>query len=334
MLVAAYHRHAVLTSTVLRPILALPLSLVLACSDDPTVEPVGETTGDSTTESTSTTSSTSSADSTDTSSTSTGSPPPPVTEGELTILAYNVAGLPDGVSQSMPIEYTPQISPLLNLYDLALVQEDFAYHDLLIADAEHPYQSDPHPASNPRKLEFGDGLNEFSQYSFAPLDRVTWAECNGTIDSGSDCLTIKGFFAATHTFAEGILVDVYDLHMDAGGSPGDVAARDVQVAQLVAHIDANAGGRPIIVVGDTNMDEADEPSFQALLDGAGLVDVCRALDCGDEYRIDRVLVRSSASIELLPVAWAVDDRFVDPDGNQLSDHEPVGVTIGWRWLGE
>jgi hypothetical protein len=322
------------TATVVRPILALLSSLALACTDDTTAGPVGETTGDSTSESTSTSSSTSSADTTDATSSSTGAPPPPVTEGELTLLAYNVAGLPDGVSQSMPIEYTPQISPLLNLYDLALVQEDFAYHDLLIADAEHPYQSDPHPASNPRELEFGDGLNEFSQYPFGPLDRVTWVECNGTIDSGSDCLTIKGFFAATHTLSEGIDVDVYDLHMDAGGSAGDIAARDAQVAQLVAHIEANAGDRPVIVAGDTNMDEADEASFQALVDGAALVDVCRALDCGEEYRIDRVLVRSSALIELTPVAWEVDDRFVDPDGNQLSDHEPVGVTIGWRWVGE
>jgi len=31
-------------------------------------------------------------------------------------------------------------------------------------------------------------------------------------------------------------------------------------------------------------------------------------------------------------AWVVDDRFVDPDGNDLSDHEAVGVTIAWRWI--
>jgi len=170
----------------------------------------------------------------------------------------------------MPIEYMPQISPLLNLYDLALVQEDFAYHDLLVVDAGHPYQSDPHPMADPQAFAYGDGLNEFSQFAFGPLDRVTWAECNGQLDSGSDCLTIKGFFAATHTLAEGIEVDVYDLHMDAGGSAEDVAARDAQVAQLVAHIEARAGDRPVIV---------------------------------------------------------------DPDGNDLSDHEAVGVTIGWRWHG-
>lgn len=269
----------------------------------------------------------------DTTDATTGVPTPPVTEGEFTLLSYNVAGLPDGVSGSMPVEYTPLISPLLNLYDLALVQEDFAYHVELSADAEHPYQSTPHPEWDPEALAFGDGLNEFSQFPFDEPDRVTWAECNGTLDSGSDCLTIKGFFAATHTLSEGIVVDVYNLHMDAGGSPGDVAARDAQVAQLLAHIEAGAGDRPVIVAGDTNMDEEDEPSLQALIDGAGLVDVCRALACGEEYRIDRVLVRSSANIELVPVAWAIDGAFVDDEGNDLSDHEAVGVTIGWRWIG-
>ncbi len=322
-----------LTPLAIRRSASLSLVPLLACG-----RPSGDCTTAHTSESNATvdasSSFSSSVDTTDaSSSTGTPPPPPPVTEGELTVLSYNVAGLPDGVSQSMPIEYTPQISPLLNLYDLALVQEDFAYHDLLVADAEHPYQSEPHPSSNPRELMFGDGLNEFSQFPFGPLDRVTWVECNGTVDSGSDCLTIKGFYAATHTLSEGIDVDVYDLHMDAGGSEGDIAARDAQVAQLVAHIEANAGDRPVIVAGDTNMDEEDEASFQALVDGAGLVDVCRALDCGEEYRIDRVLVRSSATIELTPVAWEVDDRFVDPEGNQLSDHEAVGVTIGWRWLG-
>lgn len=317
------------------------LSLLVACGGD---DATGDGEGPSESSSGAADSSTSTApgdtttsnDPTTTSATettTTGATPPPVTEGELTLLTYNVAGLPDGVSQSMPIEYTPQISPLLNLYQVALVQEDFAYHDLLVADAEHPYQSDPHPVSDPEALEFGDGLNAFSQFELGALDRVTWAECFGTVSNGSDCLTSKGFFATTMTLSEGIDVIVYDLHMDAGGSEGDIAARDVQVGQLIAHIAANAGDLPVIVAGDTNMDEEDEASLQVLLDATGLVDVCRALDCGEEYRIDRVFVRSTALVELEPTAWEVDDRFVDPEGNQLSDHEAVGVTIAWRWLG-
>lgn len=279
-----------------------------------------------------TTTSTSAATSADGSSSSGAPEPPPVTEGTVRLLTYNVAGLPEGISGSMPAEYIPQISPLLNLYELALVQEDFAYHEELTAQAEHPYQSEPHPDADPANAMFGDGLNEFSQFPFAPLDRVTWVECNGQLDSGSDCLTIKGFFRATHSLAEGVEVDVYDLHMDAGGSPEDQAARDAQVAQLVDFIAESSAERAVIVAGDTNMDEADESQLQALLDGAGLVDVCRALACGDEYRIDRVMVRDGGHVELTPTSWMIDAAFVDPEGNDLSDHEAVGVELAWRWV--
>lgn len=263
----------------------------------------------------------------------TGEPAPPVTQGTLQLLTYNVAGLPEGLSGSMPVLYIPQISPLLNQYELALVQEDFAYHDELAAAAEHPYQSEPHPDVDVENYVLGDGLNEFSQYAFGPLERVAWKQCNGQLDMGSDCLTDKGFYRSVHTLAEGIEVDVYNLHMDAGSSPADIAARDVQVMQLVEYISSHSQDRAVIVAGDTNMDEEDEASLQALLLGAGLTDVCRALDCGDEYRIDRVLYRSSQQIALTPMAWAIDASFVDPMGNALSDHEALGVVIGWEWTG-
>jgi hypothetical protein len=41
---------------------------------------------------------------------------------ELSVLTYNVAGLPAEVSGSDPVANHPQISPLLNGYDLVLVQ--------------------------------------------------------------------------------------------------------------------------------------------------------------------------------------------------------------------
>jgi hypothetical protein len=37
----------------------------------------------------------------------------------------------------------------LNDYDVVVVQEDFAFHDQLIVDVDHPYQSDPKPYPYP-----------------------------------------------------------------------------------------------------------------------------------------------------------------------------------------
>lgn len=321
------------------PACLLPLLVATACGDAGSTADIGSTAAEATGESGDPTPTTGAED-TDTDAgtgsetgSGTGEPTPPVTQGTLQLLTYNVAGLPEGISGSMPTMYIPQISPLLNQYELALVQEDFAFHEELAAAAEHPYQSEPHPDLDVENFVLGDGLNEFSQYAFEPPLRVAWAQCNGQLDMGSDCLTDKGFYRAVHTLAEGIEVDVYNLHMDAGGSPGDIAARDAQVAQLVEYIAAHSQGRAVIVAGDTNMDEEDEASLQALLMGAGLTDVCRALDCPEAYRIDRVLYRSSEQIALTPMAWAIDASFVDPMGNALSDHEALGAVIGWAWTG-
>jgi len=63
------------------------------------------------------------------------------TSGEFTLLTYNVAGLPQGISPSNPKKNIPLISPKLNKFEIALVQEDFVYHNELKSKTNHPYQS-------------------------------------------------------------------------------------------------------------------------------------------------------------------------------------------------
>jgi endonuclease/exonuclease/phosphatase family metal-dependent hydrolase len=249
------------------------------------------------------------------------------TEGAFDLLTYNVAGLPEGISGSNPVANHPQISPLLNQYDIALVQEDFAYHDLLSQDAEHPHQSVPkEPGAFP---DMGDGLNRFSVFPFGELLREAWEQCSGFVGAANDCLTSKGFSVAATELAPGVLVDIYNLHMDAGGGAEDVAARDAQTQQMLATIESRSAGMAIIVAGDTNMGSDDEASLQMLLQGAQLEDACRVLACGENSRIDRIMFRSSDQIELSAESWRVDTSFVDGDGNDLSDHEAVGVDFSW-----
>jgi len=253
------------------------------------------------------------------------------TEGTATVLTYNVAGLPQGISSSNPVEYIPLISPLLDSYDLVLAQEDFWYHHELLSQTHHPYISYP-SREMPTYIDIGDGLNRFSVFPFGAFERVAWGMCFGSVDCASDCLATKGFSVATTLLADGAEVDVYNLHAEAGGCDGDEIAREFGILRLLDFVQVRSAGRAIIMGGDFNLhvdsDAVDSALYQRLVDGLALRDTCRELGCGDG-RIDRLLVRSSDSLTLTPLTWAVPPEFVAPDGTPLSDHEPVMIEVRW-----
>ncbi len=252
--------------------------------------------------------------------------------GNFSILTYNVAGLPEGISSSHPIKNTSMISPRLNAFDIVLVQEDFSYHKKLRSKAEHPYISGPGTDGI-----LGDGLGRFSNFSMTEVEHVAWEECYGTLGYANDCLTPKGFSSATHEIAPGVFMDIYNLHMDAGSSPGDRAARAVQMDQLIAAIRKKSAGKAVIVAGDWNLSgtrEKDLALLDKLLTGEQLTDSCRSLSCGEE-RIDRILFRGNDSIKLKAVVYKVElDRFTNKKGKPLSDHDAVSVVFEWEYTGE
>ena len=253
--------------------------------------------------------------------------------GELTVLTYNVAGLPEGISGSHPERNTPQISPRLNAFDLVLVQEDFWYHEQLIEDDAHPYRSEPW--RTPAVLDdIGDGLNLFSRWPFADYEHVSWGACSGQGDCGSDCLAKKGFTFARLTLAPGAEVDVYNLHMEAGDCPQDVILREQNAKLLGDTILMRSRDRPVIVGGDFNLHEEDPIDYAVLtglLEQTGLSDACRALAC-TRPQIDRVLFRSGGSLTLTAEGLQVHDDFVDATtGEQLSDHKPVSAALRYEY---
>ncbi len=248
--------------------------------------------------------------------------------GRLSLLTYNVAGLPELVSGSDPEVNTGLISPLLNHYDVALVQEDFSYHGLLTSQARHPYRSEPMQSS---LALMPDGLNLFSRFALGWVHRVRWAQCNGYLGAASDCLADKGFSYTELTLAPGVTVDVYNLHAEAGRSPLDVDVRRANFEQLAQYIHARSQNRAVILAGDTNLPLSsvrDGETLARFMESTGLSDACRRFGCGDE-RLDRVLLRGSQELELEVLGWWTDRRFVDVDGAPLSDHLAVGVELGW-----
>ncbi len=314
-----------------------------ACGSDPAPADGGTT---STTEASGTSSSSASAESstssasegsTSSASESTGSSSGgstgsgPVASGSFELLTYNVAGLPQGISSSDPERYMPQISPLLDAFDVVVVQEDFWYHDELVTDVTHPYQSVP-MFIDPVEKGIGDGLNRFSQFPFEPVERVRWYACNGTTDCSSDCLAKKGWSFSRTELGENTTVDLYNLHMEAGGCPEDLEIRTQAALDLADAIAERSSGRAVIVAGDFNLRASDPEDVEPLMlifDGAGLSDACLVVECGDE-RIDKVLVRDGNRVALEVQGWRIPPEFVDADdGAPLSDHLPVAVQLGF-----
>lgn len=286
-------------------------------------------------------------------------------DGKFRALTYNVAGLPEALSGSSPENNTKLIGPKLNEFDLVLLQETWktpepnplaptrVYFEILESQSTHKYVS-PMPrqplGTDPKRPSalLADGLAFFSDIPMGDVTRTAWTGCFGgadTSDHGAgDCLAMKGFAVTTITLAEGAQVDVYNLHGEAGSSPEDQKLQAEDYAQLAAYIASHSEGKAIILGGDTNLhiepgpknpqDVADAKIWSQFLSSTGLTDACAQPGCDDTARIDKFAYRSGKGVDLGVVTYSVEDkRFTDAKGEQLSDHEALSVTFGWRRTG-
>ncbi|GAB3659730.1 hypothetical protein GCM10027589_21000 [Actinocorallia lasiicapitis] len=264
--------------------------------------------------------------------------------GTFSAITYNVAGLPEPLS-SAPyprLEAHLTIGSRLGAYDVVNVQEDFNYHWALYWNNTHPHRT---WSSGP--VPFGSGLNTMARYPVTGLKRVTWAKC---YINEADCLTPKGFTFSRIQLADGVSFDLYNLHADAGGDPGDVKARNAGLAQLTSYLAERSAGRAVVIMGDTNT-RYTRPgeNFSAFVRDNALTDPwvalkqsgveptpatppagCTATDRERCESIDKILYRSSPALTLNPTAYAnVAAQFLRADGQPLSDHDPITVTFTW-----
>lgn len=257
--------------------------------------------------------------------------------GSFSAVTYNIAGLPQGVS-SAPSERqsaTQLISCYVNQFDIVNVQEDFNYHAALYDTCDnHPFRS---PTSG--GAAFGSGLNTMSRFWYDDWERVKWNACNGV-----DCLTPKGFTLARVRVAEGVFVDVYNLHTQAQTENADLAARRANILQLAGYIESVSAGRAVIVMGDTNTRYTREGDNIRELVNRGFTDVWLsqlrsgnvpgvgdALVCNPPTTsptceiVDKVLYRDNGFVGLAPTAYSVRDDAKNAAGQDLSDHPPLQV---------
>lgn len=256
---------------------------------------------------------------------------------DLSVVSYNVHGLPAWIAFDDPDARIPEIGRLLAGYDVAMVQEEWSYADLLSASAGF---SSRIPGSGPRSPwlarlrsfcgDCGSGLALFSRL---PRESVlaSAAEpfdlCNDWLLSGSDCFATKGWIFVRLRLASGTEVDLVNTHLEAGDGAADLRVREQQLAVLERFLRARSDGRALILGGDLNL-AYDDPVERALVERFS-----RALDLRDTgartpdtsrfpKRLDYILYRPTAAVPLVPTA-AGEDLAFDRAGKPLSDHPAV-----------
>lgn len=261
--------------------------------------------------------------------------------GSFDVLTYNIAGLPLGLGDSDPETNTPLIGQRLAPYDIVNVQEDFNYHASLYANDTHPYRT-----ATSGGAAFGDGLNTLSDHPFEDFERVRWNDCTGT-----NCLTPKGFTLARVRLAEGVFVDLYNVHTNADSDDAALAARRANIEQLSDFIQANSAGNAVIVMGDTNTRYTRTgDNIRTLVAENGLTDawvqlvkggtppaaggdalLCDTTAPADDCEVvDKVLYRGGELLSLSATRYHNDwAKFLREDGEHLSDHFPH--TVGFSY---
>lgn len=228
------------------------------------------------------------------------------TSGSLSVLSFNVAGLPailqNNDESGDKTTNTELIGTYLSEYDFDLihVQEDFNYHAALCEFKptrvqRHPDcqillprseltsaaqdSTDTHPfrTSTSGGAAIGSGLNTLANYPWLDFTRIKWDSCSDNTDY--DCLTPKGFtfmrlqITGTDDNSTAVFVDAYNLHADAGVTDADEVSRNSNLNQVLAYAETWSVGNAVVIFGDTNSrySRTADTAIRALLD-AGFTD--------------------------------------------------------------
>ncbi|CZS94769.1 probable endonuclease/exonuclease/phosphatase family protein [Rhynchosporium agropyri] len=271
------------------------------------------------------------------------------TSGGFNVITMNVAGLPAVLNgNEIPGDKTTNSKLIGSLfakygYDVIHAQEDFNFHAAV-------YETDNHPFRTPTSggVPFGSGLNTLSNFDWINFIRKKWNTCSNA--SGADCLTPKGFTMMRVRIEDGVYIDMYNLHSDAGTEPADLVARAANLKELSDYIKLWSTGNAVVVFGDTNSRYsrapndipnifADQngmedvfveiprkgvtPTVETLCNNPSLINTCET--------VDKIFYRGSRQLTLQATYFNYESsKFLQPDGSILSDHNPVSANFTWK----
>ena len=296
-----------------------------------------------------------------------------VNQGSFTAVALNVDGLPKKVAwftlnEDGPGEDgTKKISQYLASkdYDLIGCSEDFNYNDALMESLNGNYSCGTIRKTLSVTGIFGgfpfdtDGLNLIWKNAAVSASNESWTRWNETTSTDGNQYVRKGYrhYDLTLGRADGPVIDVFVLHMDAGDAA--IGSRESQWEQLSDAINASDATRPKLIIGDTNSrwtredirthfinrlnSDLKASDVWVELYRSGLYPTTSMNDLTDQsnptnYRnyevVDKILYvnpKDTYALKLKPLKFKIEQDYtydyIDNDGNTkpLGDHRPVVV---------
>lgn len=230
----------------------------------------------------------------------------------LNFVTYNVCALPDMITAERNLapvrERMPKIGVRLQGYDIVALQEVFVTERSYLERKMRAYYVARGTDGGGMRAP-GSGIYTFAH---APIPRVHFERWDGLVIA--DAYSHKGFVAATVNIGDGLDIDVYNLHAQAGGFP---ELRKKNYEQMAEYMKRNSfgSGRPIVALGDFNC-EIGEPECKRLLEITGLKHVNP-----QPYGIDHIFYNENGSnwkISVVSFGTVFADKV---DGRTLSDHD-------------
>lgn len=238
---------------------------------------------------------------------------------ELKILTYNICGLPETITSGRELvpmkkryEY---FGKKFREYDIIGLQENFDKDREIIEEKLGQYFV-VHGTDTMGYAKIGSGLYTFSRWPITQLLFQEWRE-----SSGFDARSHKGFVAGTTKISDDLLIDVYNLHAQAGGDNREIRLK--QFAQLFEAMEkfSFGSGRPIILLGDFNCKHHYD-EVMGIIAAHGFTHVKPGLP-----KVDHIFFNPNGSgwrMESLHAEKIFTERV---DGLRFSDHEALEATV-------